>query len=230
MAGLRWLFGGRAQPDGGSAAIEALVTGVSPAMLAAATELRPLSAMDPAVMLASPVSLPSGGDLHEVPSAMQGRRDRVLAGGKQMLIDSLAAKVLHGWLQNRHQTLFPLTVNLRSLKPGQAEVLAEWMAVAALATRPSEDHDGAGLRDWLGSVGADAASLAALERALASPPPLDRALSAITRHGLGAYAYVAALMATDQREPATAPFLDYVAARLALPTTVVRSAVRRYRH
>ena len=162
---------------------------------------------------------------------MQGRRDRVLAGGQQLLIDSMAGKVLHGWLQNRHQTLFPLTVNLRTLTPAQAAALAAWMAVASLATRPEGGGEAAnaGVREWLRSVDADGAALAALDAALADPPPLHRALAAVARDGLAAYAFVVALVAADGRELATAPFLDYVAARLALPTTVVRSAVRRYR-
>ena len=158
--------------------------------------------------------------------AMQGRRDRVLAGGQQVLLDSLAEKVLHGWMQNRHQTLFPLTVNLRSLRPDQAQALAGWAAVAASATGTAGD---AAARGWLVSAGASPAMLDGFAAALASPPPLDAALQAVARHGLAPYAYVAALVAADPQDPAAAPFLDYVAARLALPATVVRSAQRRYR-
>ncbi len=164
---------------------------------------------------------PAGGS-----AAMQGRRDRVLAGGQQMLVDSLAEKVLHGWLQNRHQTLFPLTVNLRSLRPDQAVALAEWAAVAASATGTAGE---ASARSWLAAAGADAAVMAGFDTAQASPPPLDRVLKAVLHHGLAPYAYVAALIATDMQDPAAIPFLDYVAARLALPATVVRSAQRRYR-
>ena len=164
---------------------------------------------------------PAGGS-----AAMQGRRDRVLAGGQQVLLDSLAEKVLHGWMQNRHQTLFPLTVNLRSLRPEQAAALAEWAAVAASATSTAGD---AAARSWLESAGADAGVLAQFAAAQANPPPLDWAVQAILRHGLAPYAYVAALIATDMQDPAAAAFLDYVAARLALPATVVRSAQRRYR-
>ena len=199
MAVLGWLFGGAVQRDGTAAVLEAATTGVTPAALDTAEA--------------------------EIPQAVQGRRDRVLAGGQQTVVDSLAEKVLHGWLQNRHQTLFPLTVNLRSLKPEQGAALAAWMAVAALATREAD----AAPREWLGSVGADAAVLAVFDAALADPPALSEALAGVMRNGLAAYAYVAALIATDPRDAATPPFLDYVATRLALPTTVVRSAVRRYR-
>ena len=168
---------------------------------------------------------PAIPDPAQRPRVVQGRRDRVLADGPQIVAEGLAEKVLHGWLQNRHQTLFPLTVNLRSLRPEQGEVLAQWLAVAALATHET----GQTARDWLASVGANAALVARFDTALADPPPLHTALGNVAHSGLAAYAYVAALVATDPRDPATSPFLDYVAARLALPTTVVRSAVRRYR-
>lgn len=174
---------------------------------------------------------PAGADLQPEAqgTAPPGRRDRALAGGHQVLVEGVSEKLLHAWLQNRHQTLFPLTVNLRALDPDQAAALAGWAAVSAHATRsPAEAGRGAeAAREWLRSVGADAATLAALDAAIAGAPPLDRALAAV--HGLAAYAYVAALVLTDPRDPAAQPFLDYVAARLALPATVVRSAVRRYR-
>jgi uncharacterized membrane protein YebE (DUF533 family) len=197
------LFQGRTEPDGASAVLEEIVTGVPPALLEPEIE--------------API--------------VAGRRDRVLEGGQRVLMDSMAEKVLHGWLQNRHQTLFPLTVNLRTLDGGQAATLAQWTAVAALATGDAAQAETAALetRNWLASVGADAASLAALDAAITAPPALDRTLVAVAIQGLSAYAYVAALIATDPRDAATPPFLDYVAARLALPTTVVRSATRRYR-
>ena len=194
------LFQGQTARDGASAVLEAVATGVAPAMLDAAST--------------APV--------------IAGRRERALAGGERVLMDSMAEKLLHGWLQNRHQTLFPLTVNLRTLDAGRAATLARWTAVAVLATRDATD-DARDMRGWLESVGADAITLAALDDAIAGPPALDRILVAIADQGLAAYAYIAALIATDPRDPATPPFLDYVAARLALPSTLVRSATRRYR-
>ena len=165
------------------------------------------------------------------PMLVTGRRDRVLDGGERVLIDSVAEKVLHGWLQNRHQTLFPLTVNLRTLNAAEAGALADWMAVGLLATTDKVKTDAAKheARTWLGTAGADPATLAALETAFVTPPSLHQALAAVAGPGLSAYAYVIALIATDPHDPATPPFLDFVAARLAIPTTVVRSATRRYR-
>ena len=157
------------------------------------------------------------------------RRARMLAGGERVLLDALAGKVLHGWLQNRHQTLFPLTVNLRSLTPVQTEALTQWMAVAISATPIDEAGSRRAARGWFGSVGADGGVLEALERAMDDPEPLHQAIAGVLRHGLAAYAYIVALIAADPRDPASPAFLDYVAARLALPTAVVRSATRRYR-
>ncbi len=160
-----------------------------------------------------------------------GRRDRALEAGDRVLLDGLAEKILHGWLQNRHQTLYPLTVNLRQLDPVQGVTLARWLAVSMLSNRPPVDSADrrAATRAWFASVGADATLLAKLDGALAAPPALSDALAAIADHGLSAYAYVVALVALDPMAPDSLPFLDYVAARLALPTTVVRSATRRYR-
>ncbi len=194
----RW-FGGRTQRDGGSAVLEAPVTGFVPAALSAATE--------PAA------------------PAARSRRDRALGGAGDVLLEVLAEKVLHGWLQNRHQTLFPLTVNLRAMPASQAAVLAEMMAVAALA---GGGH-AAAARAWFTQAGADPDALSALDRALVEPPALNRVLAAVAAEGLAAYAYVVALVSLDMRDPASMHFLDFLAAKLALPTTVVRSANRRYR-
>ncbi len=195
----RW-FGGRTQRDGASAVLEAPVTGFAPATLSAATE----------------------------PAApARSRRDRALGGASDVVLEVLAQKVLHAWLQNRHQTLFPLTVNLRAIPTNHAVVLAEMMAVAALAGGGT--GNAAAARAWFTQAGADADALAAFDRALADPPALSRVLAAVAADRLAAYAYVAALVALDARDPASMHFLDFVAAKLALPTTVVRSANRRYR-
>jgi uncharacterized membrane protein YebE (DUF533 family) len=159
-----------------------------------------------------------------------GRRGRPLADGRGVLVHQMAGKLLHAWLQNRHQTLFPLAVNLRSLSPDHAGLLAQWMAIVVLGGSGAGDAaQAAAARDWLGSVGADAAVVATFDAALQTPPPLHVVLAALSLHDLAAYGYVLALVGLDRHDPVAEPFLDYVAARLALPTTVVRSAVRRYR-
>lgn len=158
------------------------------------------------------------------------RRQRALAlPGAVVVAESLGAKVLHAWLQNRHQTLYPLTVNLRTIESRAAALLAQVMAVALLAGAGKLEPEHADAADaWLVSVGADEAAQAALHTALETPPPLSRLLHEVQLTGTAAYAYVVAL-ATGPHDPAGQLFLDYLAARLGLPASVVRSANRRYR-
>jgi uncharacterized membrane protein YebE (DUF533 family) len=67
-----------------------------------------------------------------------------------------------------------------------------------------------------------------LRAALEAPPPLSRLLHEVQQADAAAYAYVVAL-AAGGRDLASRLFLDYLAARLGLPASVVRSANRRYR-
>jgi len=198
----------RTRSDGDSVVLEQLVTGITPRLLDATST-------------SGVTHTPSLG------ASTVGRRDRPLGTGDMEVVHAVAAKVLHGWLQNRHQTLYPLTVNLRNRRPEEVGALMHWAAVAVLA---GGDGASAGaLRDWLEGVGADAATLALLEDALTAPPPLHVALSAVAHGDLAAHAYVVAILALRPHAAPTRPFLDYVAARLALPVEVVRSADRRYR-
>lgn len=163
-------------------------------------------------------------------AASRSRRQRELPTAGAEIAESLAAKLLHGWLQNRHQTLYPLTVNFRTLDAGQPALLAQIMAVSLLAgAAPPHATRVAEAAAWLDSVGADEGAREALRMAVQAPPPLSRLLLDVSRAGVAAYAYVAALSGADQRDPSVRLFLDYLAARLALPPTVVRSAQRRYR-
>ena len=146
------------------------------------------------------------------------------------MTESLAQKVLNAWLQNRHQTLYPLTVNLRTLDASRAALLARMMAIALLAggARASAERIETALA-WLGKAGGDDAVQRAFRAALDAPAPSSALVREVQDAGLTAYAYVAALVATDPRDEAGQLFLDYLAARLALPANVVRSADRRYR-
>ncbi len=185
---------------------------------------------DPASASVAAALPPEGSDVIDASvSAAQGRRDRSLDDGSQHLLNGIAEKVLHAWLQNRHQTLYPLTVNLRLLSAPQSAVLADWMAVALLSGRVPTADDVQSARKWLAGAGADAATLDGFAAALAAPPALSSTLARIIKHGVGPHAYVLGLIALDPADAATTPFLDYVAARLGLPTSVVRSAIRRYR-
>ncbi len=200
---------GAAEPggerDGQATELEAHATGVSPATL--------------------------DGSIAPAAEASRSRRQRRLALPRAIIAESLGEKVLHGWLQNRHQTLYPLTVNLRALDARRAVLLAQVMAVALLAgAAPPDAGQVEAASSWLGTVGGDEPALAALRAAVEAPVPLSTLLHEIQRANLAAYAYVVALAAGPSRDPAGQLFLDYLAARLGLPTNVVRSANRRYRH
>lgn len=196
------LFGGNVSRDGQAPALEEHATGLDLTQIAT---------------------------LAEAAGAGAGRRQRPLADPRAALETALSQKVLHAWLQNRHQTLFPLSVNLRNLEPDKAAVLARMAALAGLAATSGRSDALARARAWLDSVGADAHVRDAFEQASGDEPALTGLLLAVQDAGIGAYAYVAALVALDSRDPAASPFLEYLAARLAVPATVVRSANRRYR-
>lgn len=162
------------------------------------------------------------------PARPDRRHARTLEPGS-VLREHLAEKVLYGWVQNRHQTLFPLTVNLRTLEPERAEVLLHVAALAVTALGPAEAGRLEAARAWLRSAGAGPEGVAAFDAALDAPPPLGPLMQRVLRAGLGAYAYAVALGAVDQRDPAGQRLLDFLAARLGVPSHVVRSVSRRYR-
>ncbi len=205
MGLLSRLFGtsdGNGQRDGQAEELAAHATGLPPALLDA--------------------GLLAGGS--------PGRRQRQLASPRAVVMESLGGKVLHAWVQNRHQTLYPLTVNFRMLEPPQAALLAQVMAVVLLADpTPPDAARIEAATSWLGTVGAEPAVQAALRAALETPRPLSRMLHEVQQSDMAPYAYVVALAAGPSHDPAGQLFLDYLAARLDLPTEVIRSANRRYR-
>lgn len=149
-----------------------------------------------------------------------------------VVIEALAQKALQAWTENRHQTLFPLTVNLRGLDPRGAELLVRVAAVvlgAAGAAGAGPADRGGGVSAWLASVGADAGQLQLFARALEAPPSLAPLLREVQHADLGPYAYAVAVGCTDRRDPASRLFVEYLAARLAVPADVVRSVNRRSR-
>lgn len=145
------------------------------------------------------------------------------------LREHLAEKVLYGWVQNRHQTLFPLTVNLRTLEPERAGVLLRVAALAVTALGPAGAERVEAARAWLRSAGAGSEGVGVFDAALDAPPPLGPLMQEVQRAGLGAYAYAVALGTVDQRDPAGQRLLDFLAARLGVPSHIVRSVSRRYR-
>jgi len=160
-----------------------------------------------------------------VPSGSRPR-SRLPAERRVLILASLGQKILHGWSQNRQQTLFPLTVNLRTLPPDACELVLRAAAAAITATAPPTPREP--IRAWLASVGAAEADLARLDAALAAPEPLAPLLDALLAAQLGPYAYAVSLAATDRHSPAGSLYLEYLAARLAVPANIIKSVNRRY--
>lgn len=202
------LFKTPPQQDGTATALEAHATGIGPVLPDLRSDL-------------------GKGDR----GGIMSRRQRPIALPGEVLVESVGQKVLHAWLQNRHQTLYPLTVNLRTLEAAKAGLLARMMAFVLLAgTRPPDSEQIGRALAWLGQVGGGEDVKQALRAALAAPEALTPLLHEVHGAGLAAYAYVVALVATNPRDAAGQLFVNYLAARLALPPNVVRSADRRYRH
>lgn len=156
-------------------------------------------------------------------------RHRLPGLPQDILIRSLAQKVLDGWLQNRHQTLVPLAMNLGRLSPAQVDVLMNFAAVALLGGSTPDEAGRNSVARWLRSIGADAGAIQAFTAAIDDPRPVSALLQAIRELDLGPFAYAAAVAASDQHVVAGRLFSNYVAARLALPADAVRSIDRRYR-
>lgn len=158
------------------------------------------------------------------------QRSRLATRPEAILQESLAAKVLHGWLGNRQQTLYPLVLNLRNLDGRERALLAEIMAATLAAGRASlSEGRGEAARQTLARLGADEAEIRHLHAALERPRPLRDLLADVQDAGIGPHAYAASLLAADAREPASRAWLGYLAARFALPPEVVVSLDRRYR-
>jgi hypothetical protein len=154
------------------------------------------------------------------------RRHRDVAPGDRQAVEAVAQKVLHGWLQNRHQTAMPLTVNLGRLAPAEALALMRFAAVAALAGGSARAPEA--VRTWLKGVAAGSDLLAAYAAALDAPPSLDAALAGLDGADAALTAYVLALVAAREAGPAARTFADYVALHRGLPAATVRAATRRY--
>ena len=162
------------------------------------------------------------------------RRERSLGRPQEIIDRALSQKILHGWLQNRHQVLVPLTFRLNRLGAADAGLLMRFAAAALLNASSTEDAARRGLETWLKGSGADDAALDAFRAALETPDPLDRLIAAVRdaaphERGLGSFAYAVAVAAADLRSPAGRLFADYIAARLMLPADAVRSVDRRAR-
>ena len=158
-----------------------------------------------------------------------GRRERRLRLPQEILDRSLSGKVLHGWLQNRHQVLVPLTFRLGRLEAGDVAVLMRFAAAALLNASKADEPARRSVERWLGEVGAAGEAVAQFRAALEAPEPLSRLVAAVRERDLAPFAYAAAVVASDTRDPAGRLFANFIAARLTLPADAVRSVDRRYR-
>lgn len=159
----------------------------------------------------------------------QRRRHRPVALPQTVIEESLAQKVLDAWLQNRQQTLYPLTLNFRSLEPAKIALLVRAMALAMLADGGVDPLEEAQAQRNLASLGADEATRSMMAAALADPPALSALLQEIEAADLGPHAYAASVIALNQRNAVNRLYLEYLAARLAIPTEMTSSLNRRYR-
>ena len=158
-----------------------------------------------------------------------GRRGRRLGVPQEILDRSLSQKVLHGWLQNRHQVLVPLTFRLGRLEPDDVELLMRFTAVALLNGSTADAASQRPVERWLHDIGAADAAVAGFRAGLASPAPLSTLVAKLRERELSAYAYAAAVVAADTQEASGRLFANFIAARLGLPADAVRSIDRRYR-
>jgi hypothetical protein len=146
-----------------------------------------------------------------------------------MLLDSLSGKVLGAWLQNRHQTLYPLAMNLRNIPAEQIEILLDVAAVALLATGVADPARLGRVHAWLVTVGGTDAHRDVLSAAVASAPTLHSLIQRVLEAHLGPFGFAVALAALDQREAVNRVFLEFLAIRLGLPSDMSRSLAQRYR-
>ena len=145
------------------------------------------------------------------------------------IAEGLAVKLLSGWLENRHQTLMPHTLNFGVLPPEHAELLILVMAAAAQADGEIDPSEERQIPLALERVGAGEAEAGRLRHAFTTPRPLGPLLAQVHVAGLGAHAYAAALLAINRSNRVNQLFLDYLAARLALAPDVAESLESRYR-
>ncbi|PWS35437.1 hypothetical protein DFH01_17635 [Falsiroseomonas bella] len=144
----------------------------------------------------------------------------------QTLRLALAQKLLHAWSQNRLQVRVPLSLNLARMPAAQRVPVARLMAAALAACGATAEADAARLDQALERIGG-AAERAPARRALHDPPDLIALLGALEAAGLSAHGYAAAALVLERRVPAQRLFLNWLAARFALPATLTAGLARR---
>lgn len=159
----------------------------------------------------------------------QARRDRQFGLPREILDRALAEKILHGWLQNRHQVLMPLTLRLGQLRADDVEVLMRFAAASLLVAAQADAEERSAMISWLRSIEAIDESILIFEKALSAPSALSTLMERVRLRHLEAYAYAIATMAADLRTAPGRLYAEFVAAKLGLPPDAVRSINRRFR-
>ena len=136
---------------------------------------------------------------------------------------ALAQKILHGWMQNRHQTRYPLVLNLRNTTADEAALLLAVVrgALAAVDPGPAAFQRA---QDWIATIGGELQPGADPMLASLGPAPIEQLHTA----RLAPQAYAACAGSLGRRTATARRYLDFLAARLGLPDDVARSLNRRF--
>ncbi len=184
---------------------------------------------------------PGGGKRDGEASALQGQAldvgaaavrpgkpaHRPIQPPETIIQSSLAQKVLHGWMQNRHQTLYPLVLSLRNMTTVEKRLIVGAMAFA-LQAGELDGQSEQRAEVWLRSVGGGMEEIAALGAARLAACPVDRFVAAVRSAGQSPQAYAAVVGTLGRRGIVNRRFHDYFAARLGIADEVARSLNRRY--
>ena len=142
---------------------------------------------------------------------------RPIARPETIIDAALGQKVLLGWMQNRYQTRYPLTLNLAHQSPEHSALVTRTVrgALGCVGAGPDEVQRAA---TWLAAVGG----------VLPGDEPADLPVDALRQAQLGAQAYAACAGALGQRTVVVRRFLSFLAARLGIPDEAARSLNRRF--
>lgn len=156
-------------------------------------------------------------------------RARLASSSYDLLMVGLSGKILGSWIQNRHQTLYPLAMNFRNVPAGHVALLLDLVAVSLLATGPADLARMDRIYTWMKGVGGGDVHAVQLAYAIDHAPALHVLIAQLHEARLGPSGFAVALAALDQREAVNRLFLEYLAERLGLPSDMARSLSQRFR-
>jgi uncharacterized membrane protein YebE (DUF533 family) len=133
----------------------------------------------------------------------------------------LAAKVLLGHLQNRHQLLDPPPTNLADLGPDDAALLVRAMIAAAHADGELDEQERGRILGVLDTAALDAAERDRLVRAMAEPQSLETLVRRVASPKMASRFYAVSLAAMDRSGALSRAYLRFLALRLGLPADMV---------